>query len=335
MENGEILLSGGSFMEGTDLMYVSSSQMYSLLTQTWQPIADMQALRTRHTLTKLHDSRHVLAVGAVDLFDAYTAEIYDSEANTWSFVETTMDVGRFGHTATLLRNGHVLIVGGGEIMSESMHSNVQLYDPPLDTFISTSSLNRARRDHTATLLSDGLSVLVVGGGTLENDNRTTAEVYIKGVWSYTTNDMIVTRYHHAAVLLSDGNVLVAGGTSIYDVSISTTVVDDALSSVEIYNSVTRTFSLAQPMACERAKLTLTLLPSGQVLATGGISSSQNECLLACELYDPTTGQWMSTRLLNSVRYGHTTILLNNSVVLAIGGHIDDKTPAEQCERYHL
>ena len=136
--------------------------------------------------------------------------------------------------------------------------------------------------------------------------------------------MAVTRLNHAAVLLPNGNVLVAGGSDPYG---------QALSSVEIYNSTTRMFASAQSMACERSGLSLTLLPSGQVLAAGGTGSAINECPLVCELYDPASDQWTSTRLLNTIHSGHTTILINNSVLL-IGGVIDYGSP-DQLERYEL
>lgn len=318
-------------------IFASSCETYSSLNQRWQTIADMQALRARHTLTTLQNGKRILAVGGLDEFESHTAEIYDLETNRWTFVRTIMDVGRYDHTATLLQNGQVLIVGGKNPYpyASGINSNTQRYDPSLNTFTTTGSLNMARYHHTATLLSDGLSVLVIGGTTSENDDRITAEVYTEDVWSYTTNDMNVTRYYHAAVLLSDGNVLVAGGSTTNDDWLSIHFVEHALSSVEIYNSTTRTFSLARFMACERVKLTLTLLPSGQVLATGGFGPTTNECPLVSELYDPTTDQWMSTHLLNSVRYGHTTVLINNSVVLAISGKADDFTELQQCERYHL
>jgi hypothetical protein len=255
--------------------------------------------------------------------------------NRWAFVPSAMDVGHCYHTATLLQNGQILIVGGiNPFTFSSVNSNVQLYDPPSNTFITKASLNTAHWLHTATLLNDGQLVLIIGGLDTMQQILSTAEVYADGLWSTTAGDMFVARRDHAVVLLPNGNVLVAGGSHRYYLDWSSDMGDHALASVKIYNSATRTFSPAQSMACARSKLTLTLLPSGKVLAVGGISSPTDECPFISELYDPTTDQWISTRLLNSVRYGLAAVLINNSV-LAIGGSISVYTQLKQCERYHL
>src|SRR5262245_31762916 len=78
----------------------------------------------------------------------------------------------------------------------------------------TDAMGLARSRHTATVLADG-RVLVAGGlnGPLTNlDTTRTAELYdpATGAWS-STEDMTNARSRHTAVLLRDGNVLVAGG----------------------------------------------------------------------------------------------------------------------------
>jgi Galactose oxidase, central domain len=77
-----------------------------------------------------------------------------------------MVTARFGHTATLLSDGKVLIVGGvesGDTVSQTTPTT-ELYDPATGTFTPTGSLAVARAGHTATLLNDG-KVLIAGGLT--------------------------------------------------------------------------------------------------------------------------------------------------------------------------
>jgi len=76
-------------------------------------------------------------------------------------------VARYDHTATLLPNGKVLVVGG--IGSSGSLNSAELYDPSLNTWTLTGNLATARDHHTATLLSNG-KVLVTGGqnGTVFN-----------------------------------------------------------------------------------------------------------------------------------------------------------------------
>ncbi len=82
-----------------------------------------------------------------------------------------MPLGAAGHTATLLQNGQVLIVGGFEITPDpfsplgSSINQAVLYDPMAQTFTPTGSLTDDRVLHTATLLPNG-SVLIAGGATV-------------------------------------------------------------------------------------------------------------------------------------------------------------------------
>jgi hypothetical protein len=72
-----------------------------------------------------------------------------------------MTTARAEHTATLLRDGKVLIAGGTGAGSQQLAS-AELYDPATGTFSNATDLVAGRRQHTATLLPDG-TVLIAGG----------------------------------------------------------------------------------------------------------------------------------------------------------------------------
>ncbi len=121
-----------------------------------------------------------------------------------------MTTAREQHTASLLADGRVLIVGGitssgtGDLQPTA---TVEVYDPSTGSFSVTGSMLEARTLHTATLLSNG-QVLVAGGG-VENS---TAELYDPVAGSFSiTGGMEVGRSGHTATLLPNGSVLVAGG----------------------------------------------------------------------------------------------------------------------------
>ncbi|CAF4314768.1 unnamed protein product [Rotaria sordida] len=68
---------------------------------------------------------------------------------------------RYGHTASVLTNGKVLVTGGWGSIVDSVNST-ELYDPSTGTWTMTGSMNNARSLHTASILTNG-NVLVTGG----------------------------------------------------------------------------------------------------------------------------------------------------------------------------
>ena len=173
----------------------------------------------------------------------------------------------------------------------------------------------------ATLLEDG-RVLVTGGqvpsGVLTA--VASAEIYdpTTGRWS-PTRPMFDSRRYHDAVLLEDGRVLVSGGvTGEYELS-----ADDArliwlgsISSAEVYDPSTETWSLVGHMPEETGGHLLEMLENGKVLAAGGLGAS-------AALYDPTSGTWASvgeaTSRDSETRLWQANALLADGKVLFIGG----------------
>ena len=123
----------------------------------------------------LSDGR-VLAAGGIDgVSDSInnSAELFDPAVGLWSLTGS-MTEPRFGHTATLLEDGRVLVVGG--TASLKVLGTSEIYDTISGVWIPTANLNEARYDHTATLLLDG-RVLVAGGRTIAGRQTREAEIY--------------------------------------------------------------------------------------------------------------------------------------------------------------
>src|SRR2546427_10288613 len=96
---------------------------------------------------------------------------------SWT-VTGSLGTARYGHTATLLPNGKVLVVGGWGFGYLDLKGSAELYDPATGKWNGTGSLNIPRYVHTATLLPNG-KVLVTGGrGGLSS--RKSAELYEPG-----------------------------------------------------------------------------------------------------------------------------------------------------------
>lgn len=103
-----------------------------------------------------------------------TAEVFDPTTQSFTLTKSTIGSARYVHTATVLTDKTVLLVGGNDGTNSSATSEV--YDPAAGTFSPTGSLGTARQSHTATILGNG-TVVVVGGANSNNIALASAELY--------------------------------------------------------------------------------------------------------------------------------------------------------------
>ena len=304
----------GSIVPGycLDLPFSGPVAKTLLTSPSWFPTGNLNTARVSHTATLLRDGK-VLVVGGNGIGDSNyldSAELYDAATGAWSVTEHT-NIPRSGHTATLLPDGRVLVIGGFTGVAPP-HSGwtdtAEIYDPATGKWNLTGTLLTTHIYPRATLLRDG-KVLIAGGGQAGFRN---AELYdpITGTWSV-TGSLNVPRYAHQATQLQDGRVMVTGGLSDDDNPV-------AISSAELYNPDTGTWSITGNLAVARYDAEVTLLKSGKVLIAGGEDGHSG--FNSSELYDPATGFWISTGSLAMARAGHTTTTLQNGKVLVTGGY---------------
>ena len=231
-------------------------------------------------------------------------------------------VHQAGHTATLLQNGKVLVVGGNS------SGLAELYDPATGAWSITDRLNRPRWFHTATLLPDG-KVLVAGGSTTLGSASESAEVYDPATESWRiTGSLNTGRDGHTATLLQDGKVLVAGGFTGFSRGGLCPCIDFVTNSAELYDPAMGTWSVTGNLNTERGLHTATLLENGKILAAGGTNGTLTDIaeyvpFNSAEVYEPATGTWSVTASLNTARNLHTATLLPNGKVLAAAGLYTD------------
>ena len=116
-----------------------------------------------------------------------------------------LEYARGQHSATLLRDGRVLVAGGVGEPVGSGGATSELYDPVSDTWSSGPPMRGERRGHVAALLKDG-RVLVAGGDDGVRGVVKSAEVYdpAANAWSATGSMTQGPFPDRAAALLKDG-----------------------------------------------------------------------------------------------------------------------------------
>jgi len=228
-----------------------------------------------------------------------------------------MIANRSGASATLLRDGTILVAGGftGKFTSNGLNSSsAEIYNPRMDRWTKTAPLVSAVSGQTAVLLPDG-TVLVVCSSVNSALLTPSAQLYSPHTrrWA-ATSPMHTARKGCTATLLATGLVLVAGGDGE----------TSGLSSAELYNPRTHHWTFTGSMTTGREGHTATLLPNGTVLVAGGSDKPTFKPTLFAnptrdEIYDPRTGTWDSTRPMITLRGSHTATLLPNGTILVAGG----------------
>jgi len=147
-----------------------------------------------------------------------TIELYRPQDQSVRTLDAELSVPRYGHTATVLGDGRILIVGGltpDAICAEPPCpvAEVEVFDPIVGETRTVDEIPGGIHEHTATLIAGG-RVLITGGVDEGGALRGDAYLFDPEVEALVpTRSLGRPRAEHTAAELCDGTVLLVGGVS--------------------------------------------------------------------------------------------------------------------------
>jgi RHS repeat-associated protein len=231
LADGRVLVAGG---HNPNIGQMDTAEVYDPATGTWALTGSMSHWRANFGMATLADGT-ALAIGNTTFGPA--CEKYDPATGLWT-ATGTMTVSRFGEGVVTLNDGRVLVAGGDwydpiNNVEAGYLKTAEIYDNGIWTPV--ADMSDSRMYPTMTLLQDG-RVLVTGLAYGSWRGGASAEVFdpVAGTWTPTGAMTLPDRYHAASVLLPDGRVVVAGG--------STWMWGDAVGTAEIYDPSTNNWT---------------------------------------------------------------------------------------------
>jgi hypothetical protein len=292
------------------------AEIYNPNTEKFSATGNLIASHGQGSTEALLNDGTVLIAGGT--WAPKVAEIYDPSTGTFSLTNS-LNFPHLCHTATLLPDGRVLIIGGLDKIINGEATNIcELYNPISRTFTITDSLNNARAGHKATILQNGK--VLITGGSANGNILNSAELYDPSSEIFiNTENMNQSHESHSATLLKNGQVLIAG--NLFD------------NSTELYDPQLGVFTSINSMNVpQRGAHTATLLLNGQVLVAGGFIGVGPITTRSVEVYDPLTETFYFTDSMITARQQHTATLLSDGRVLVTGGY-DGQTETKLTELF--
>jgi concanavalin A-like lectin/glucanase superfamily protein/galactose oxidase-like protein/Big-like domain-containing protein/IPT/TIG domain-containing protein len=312
------LLPTGDVLAWTDYTINEGSEIWRVSTNTFtpKPETDVSLFCAGHAY--LPDGRLLVDGGIVGLTDDLgprNATIFDPATESWS-QGALMFTGRYYPTATALPDGRILVQGGTTTCSTCIADMPEIYNSATNTWTQLAASARMAFKYYphVYVMPDGRILAAA-----EDDKAISSQILDLGTQTWSTVDSNVFD-GHSSVMYLPGKIMKAGTATADNPGLpaaATTYVLDMTQQSPAWQSTA-------PMAFPRSYLNLTILPDGQVLATGGSTTTDKAnaatAVYAAELWSPTTKSWTTLSSAQIRREYHSTaLLMPDARVLVAGG----------------
>ncbi len=282
---------------------LASCEFYVPTSNQWIAAPALSTARGAASVTVLDDSSVLVAGG-----QGATGVLASVELAPWGFILSpwratgTMQTARAEHVAVRLSDGRVLVAGGTD-GTRALRS-CEVFDPNSETWSTTGSLGHARVGASMSMLRDG-RVIIAGGAS-----SSVAEIYEPktGTWSDASAGTLPGHSRHAAGLLPDGRLLVAGN------------VTSPASSTELFDPSSNRWSAGAALVVQRSHADLRLLWNGDPMISGGLDPAGTDA--RAQVYKHAFGASNSPPVMTHKRRYHTSSLMEDGRVMVVGGRDD-------------
>jgi hypothetical protein len=352
LKDGRVLIVGGATLDSaagiTDIsnraiLYDPNTGEFNELT------SQLRIRRAFHTATLLKASaqggaQQVLITGGISLISGERlestklAEIFDPESMTFTGQLVEMRNARYGHTATLLISGDVLIAGGAtlaaqqlvanrpspeDLIMDTVHADADLFQfsaVPLGFATETIPMDEARMFHVAGRGSG--SLVLVAGGQSNTEVHLSTEVFNPSGGNLGTfgggTTLLFGRTHATLTRLSNNDLLIIGGhTELNDPNSATNRVERFVLG-ESGQGTTEEVPVESRLINRRWRHHAALMSDGQrVLVSGGLDTS-GFTLSTAELVSVGSPTEVPPDMADGRVYHASTRLLSGDVIF-VGG----------------
>jgi RNA polymerase sigma factor (sigma-70 family) len=274
----------------------------------WVKKANMPTARDSCSASVVSGRIYVIGGGDANFVSLKTVEEYDPVKDTWT-KKADMPTARFTLSTSMI-NGKIYAIGGGK--GVTCFSTVEIYDPVTDTWSKGMDMPTARRGLSTSVVNG--KIYAIGGDNKFGPCLSTVEEYdpVKDEWTKKT-DMPTARFGLSTSVVND-EIYAIGGIPV------NVQAWNALSTVEVYNPKTDTWTKKSDMPTSRTNFS-TCLMSKRIYAVGGALVQPSVVTSKVEVYDPATDTWDEEIDMQFAR-GWLSVSAVSGKIYAIGGSTD-------------